>query len=342
MSVARRRLRVLTFTGSHVEPAARLLAARHRRDRNRHTALPEAFEHVDGTMPIVQRSFLSDSVSGVVAFYGSEMVGFLLGQRTAFPPDSTIAPYYRPVSAIVRYDAHATVADGCWDIYRELYAVAAERWAAEGLAAQHVQVPAGDDAAIDAWASTGFGRDMGWGLRNTSTFEPGPQLPGLSIRRATSDDLDVVFQLDAGLVRHESRSPVFMPYPTPAAERDWRQDVGYSLADPNLYYWLAELDDQPVGLMNVNPPPLHISPLLTPAGMVNIFAASVVPEQRGSGIGGALLRHALDSARDEGHQWCRMSWMTANLYSSRFWSRHGFRPVAWRMTRVIDERALTT
>jgi ribosomal protein S18 acetylase RimI-like enzyme len=335
-------LRVVAFTGSHVEPAARLLAERHRRDRSRNPALPAAFESVDVTLPLVRQAFLSETTSGFVAELGSEIVGFLLGQRTAFPPDSTIAPYYRQMSALVRYDAHATIADGCWDIYRELYAFAAERWSAEGLMAHYVQIPAGDDDVVDAWASVGFGRDMGWGLRDTTTFEPAPQPPGLTIRRATPDDLDIVFDLDAALVRHESRSPVFMPYPTLAAEREWRQDLGYSLADPNLRYWLAEVNGQPAGLLNVNPPPLHISPLLTPDGMVNIFAASVVPEQRGSGVGGALLAHALEAARDDGHQWCRMSWMTANLYSSHFWSRHGFNPVAWRMSRVIDERALTT
>jgi ribosomal protein S18 acetylase RimI-like enzyme len=342
VSVAKRRLRVVAITSSHVEAAARLLAERHRRDRSRNPALPAAFESVDATMPLVRQAFLSESTSGVVAEQGGEIVGFLLGQRTAFHPDSTIAPYYRPRSALIRYDAHATIADGRWDIYRELYAVAAERWSMDGLTAHYVQIPAGDDAVVDAWASVGFGRDMGWGLRDIAAVEAAPQLPELTIRRATPDDLDIVFRLDAALVRHESRSPVFMPYPTPAAERDWRQDLGYSLADPNLRYWLAEMHGQPVGLLNVNPPPLHISPLLTPDGMVNIFAASVVPELRGSGIGGALLAHALDAARIEGHQWCRMSWMTANLYSSRFWSRHGFNPVAWRLSRAIDERALTT
>ena len=340
MSVERRRLRVTAFSGEHVEQAARLLAARHRRDRSRNAALPQTFESVDATLPLVRHAFLSDAVNGVVAYLGGEMVGFLLGQRTTFPADSTIAPYYRPMSALVRYDAHATIADGSWDIYRELYAAAADRWGVAGLTAHYVQLPAGDDVTINAWASVGFGCDMGWALRDTRPIEAGSESPNLTIRRATTADLDVVFQLDAALVRHESRSPVFMPFPTPAAEREWRKDLSYSLADPNLRYWLAELNDQPVGLLNVNPPPLHISPLLTPDGMVNIFAASIAPGLRGSGIGAALLHHALDAARSEGHQWCRMSWMTANLYSSRFWSRHDFCPVAWRLSRVIDERAI--
>jgi GNAT superfamily N-acetyltransferase len=131
-----------------------------------------------------------------------------------------------------------------------------------------------------------------------------------------------------------------MPFPTPTAVREWRADLSTSLAGARLCFWVAELDGRPVGLLIVNPPPAHISPLLTPDTMVNISAASVVQDVRGIGIGGALVRHALDAARREGHAWCRMSWMTANLYSSRFWSRHGFEPVAWRMSRVIDERAV--
>jgi ribosomal protein S18 acetylase RimI-like enzyme len=211
---------------------------------------------------------------------------------------------------------------------------------AAGLTAHHIQIPAGDAAALDALSTVGFGRDMGWGLRDLRPVLSSPDPDDLTIRRATVDDSDVVFNLDAALVRHESRSPVFMPYPTAAAEQEWRRDIRFALSDPALYYWLAELDGQPVGLMNVNPPPLHISPLLTPEGMINIFAASVVPEQRGQGIGGALLRHAIETARHDGKQWCRLSWMTANLYSYRFWSRYGFTPVAWRLSRVVDDRAL--
>jgi GNAT superfamily N-acetyltransferase len=241
---------------------------------------------------------------------------------------------------VIRYDAHASIADGARDIYREMYGAAAQRWVSDGLTAHHVQLPANDSLVIDAWTSVGFGRDMGWGMRDTSPLAPRSTPPGLTIRLATAADHDAVFELDSALVRHEALSPVFMPYPTPAAEQEWRSDLGLSLRDPKLRFWLAELDGRPVGLLNVNPPPLHISPLLTPEGMVNIFAASVVPDLRGSGIGGALLRHALDAERDAGHRWCRMSWMTANLYSSRFWSRHGFEPVAWRMSRVIDDRAL--
>ncbi|MGH9176768.1 MAG: GNAT family N-acetyltransferase [Vicinamibacterales bacterium] len=318
-----------------------MLAARHRRDRERSLALPEAFERPEATAPLVRQAMLAQGTSGVAALRGRELVGFLIGQRTDFPPDSTIAPYYRPASALVRYHAHAALAEGGWDIYRELYATAAELWSADELTAHYVQLPATDAIVVDAWASVGFGRDMGWGLRDTGLLEVAEPDDPVTIRRATPDDLEAVFQLDSALVRHEARSPVFMPYPTPAAEQEWRVDLRYSLRDASVAYWLAEQDGRPVGLLNVNPPPLHISPMLTPEGMVNIFAASVLPDLRGAGIGGVLLRHALDAARQAGHRWARMSWMTANLFSARFWSRHGFQPVAWRMARVVDERAVT-
>jgi GNAT superfamily N-acetyltransferase len=340
MSTGRRGLRVAPFGGEHVEPAARLLADRHQRDRLRVPSLPAAFGKAEATLPVVQQAFLSAETSGVVAYLGDVFAGFLMGRRTAIPADSLIAPYYRPQSIFVHYDAHAAVSNNAWDIYRELYAVAADRWASDGLTSHYIQLPAGDAAAIDAWASVGLGRDMGWGLRDTGPMEPAPVIVGLTIRRATTVDLDVVFRLDSALARHESRSPVFMPYPTPAAVREWRDDLSNSLTDQRQFFWMAELDGRPVGLLNLNPPPAHISPLLTPDAMVNISAASVVPDLCGVGIGGALVRHALDVARPEGHAWCRMSWMTANLYSSRFWSRHGFEPVAWRMSRVIDERAV--
>lgn len=337
---SRRRLQIVPLGNEHLDAAARLLADRHRRDRFHVPALPTQFEDVSATFPVIRNAHTREGSSGVAALVNGELVGFLLSHRLTIPPDSSIAPYYRPLSALVRYDGHATIADGAWDIYRELYAAAANEWSAERRTAHYIQLPAHSDDMIDAWASMGFGRIQGWGIRETLVHEPARTLPGLVIRRATSLDHEAVFELDAALVRHEMRAPVFMPYPAPVAEREWKDDLLDSLGDASQTFWLAELAGCPVGLLIVTPPPAHISPLLSPSGMINISAASVALDQRGSGIGGILVRHALDTAHDQGLRWCRVSWMTANLYSSRFWARRGFNSIAWRMSREVDERAL--
>ena len=100
----------------------------------------------------------------------------------------------------------------------------------------------GDDVAVEAWASVGFGRDMGWAMRDTSTFEQAPQPPGLTIRRATPDDLDIVFSLDSALVRHESRSPVFMnsdtvQRPSLFSGKASTAQSGSVAAKPSQYFW---------------------------------------------------------------------------------------------------------
>jgi ribosomal protein S18 acetylase RimI-like enzyme len=326
--------RIEPFAVAHIDAVAELLARRQRVDRERVPALPEAFTVAVAVQPLVLE--LAGS-SGVIAFRGAELVGCLLGEPMAFPPDSPIAPYYRPGSILVRYHAHAAL-DDTYELYRALYAAAASAWIADGLPVHCVQLPA-DPVALDAWASLGFGREVGWALRDTSPL-PTPEASSVRVRRATLNDIDVVCALDAALTRFEAGAPVCLPCPAPAADAVWRADLATSLADPDAYHWLAELGGVPVGLMSFVAPPRHISPLLTPQCMVNIPGASVAPEARSVGVGAALLRHGLADARQRGMDWCRLSWMTANLVSSRFWARQGFQPVAYRVVRVVDDRML--
>jgi ribosomal protein S18 acetylase RimI-like enzyme len=340
MGDARHGLRVEPFGVEHVEAAGALLAARHRRDRARVAALPAVYGQPAVATELVRDGAAGPDVSGVIAWHEGNAAGFLIGDALRISPDSPIAPYYRPHSVLVRYHAHAAEPEGAFDIYRAMYAAVAGTWASAGLTAHYVHAAAGDSAVLDAFASLGCGRDMAWALRDTRPFPDVPDDFGLAIRRASVDDLDAIFTLDALLAHFESGSPVFMPFPTPLAVAEWRAELHSSLQDHAIDHWLAERDGVAIGLMTFTPPPRHVSPLLTPERATNISAASVAPEERSAGVGVALLQHGLARAREAGYTWCRLSYMTANLVSSRFWLRMGFEPVAWRLSRTVDDRAI--
>ncbi|MFA6313445.1 MAG: GNAT family N-acetyltransferase [Sterolibacterium sp.] len=60
---------------------------------------------------------------------------------------------------------------------------------------------------------------------------------------------------------------------------------------------------------------------LLPDGHIGRMA--VLPEWRGKGVGAALLRHLMDSARGRGL--CRLA-LNAQVHAARFYARYGFTP----------------
>jgi ribosomal protein S18 acetylase RimI-like enzyme len=54
------------------------------------------------------------------------------------------------------------------------------------------------------------------------------------------------------------------------------------------------------------------------------IAIAVVPNRRGSGVGGALLRKLLDTARSQGFEALSLSTRRDNLAAIRLYERHGF------------------
>ena len=76
--------------------------------------------------------------------------------------------------------------------------------------------------------------------------------------------------------------------------------------------------------------------LARPPGSVYLAVAATLPEARGSGAGLALTERALQWAQEAGHPTVQTDWRVANLESSRFWPRRGFRETFYRMARRIN------
>jgi GNAT superfamily N-acetyltransferase len=68
------------------------------------------------------------------------------------------------------------------------------------------------------------------------------------------------------------------------------------------------------------------------------IAIAVVPNRRGSGVGGALLRQLLDTARSQGFEALSLSTRRDNLVAIRLYERHGFT----RLSDIDSEHPLWT
>ncbi len=316
---------IVPFAEAHLEAAARLLAGRHRAQRLVEPGLDPRYEAEDAARGEIEEILVEDGASGATALADGTVVGFLLG----VPRDASWGP-----NVWVEPAGHAAVSA---ELVRDLYAVAAERWVADGLTSHYAVVPATDSTLVDAWFRLGFGHQHVHAIREAPATHEVPAPPaGLVLRLARPEDVDALARLDLALPEHQALSPVFSRLPLPTVE-EARAEYESDFDDPRFTTFVAERDGEVIGsaiACAIEVSSSHSS-LALPPGAGFLGFAAVLPEARGSGAGRLLGEAVLAWARETGRDWVVTDWRMTNLLSSRTWPRLGFRPTFYRLHRAI-------
>jgi proline iminopeptidase len=184
-------LRLVPFADEHLDAAASLLAARHRRHREAEPLLPEADARAR-----LESEWGADGASGTIAYRGDEPAGYLVA---------------RPVPAgagtwmFAGIGGHAVAGDR--ELARDLYAAAAGPWAEAGHLHHAVFVPWHDAELVDAWFRLTFGASAAPAMRET-----GPQPPvdaGVVVRPGAPGDLEATARLDRAMQGATRPAPSF-------------------------------------------------------------------------------------------------------------------------------------
>jgi ribosomal protein S18 acetylase RimI-like enzyme len=215
------------------------------------------------------------------------------------------------------------------ELVRDLYGFAAERWVADGAHLHVALVPAMPELT-DPWFRLAFAHMQAHGIRATGAAEERPTDP--AVRSGTMDDLRSAPDLVTQIWEHHRRAPTFTGLKVPPVEvflADWET----TLSLPETAYFVAELDGRVVGhlLLEQEEPDLA-----RPPGSIYLAVAASLPGARGRGVGVALTEHALEWAREAGYATMHTDWRVANLESSRFWPRRGFRETFYRLARRVE------
>jgi len=163
--------------------------------------------------------------------------------------------------------------------------------------------------------------------------------PSLRIRRAGPGDVAAVTELTVEVVRFDQHfGSVRM---RPQAERAHWREAEQTLAVPRPWTWLAERDGYPVGLVVAQPPDRAgwIAPSSRQRPVAYLPTMSVRPEERGTGVGTALvaeLHRELDAA---GVAVTLLHHAQLNPLSAPFWNRMGYRPL-WTNWEIRPAGAL--
>ena len=131
---------VVHFSDAHLEDAARLLAARHARQREVEPLLPERFEEPARAREELDAVRHTEGASGAAAFREGHLVGYVLGSSR----DT------ETWGENVWIEAAGHAVEEAEDV-RDLYAAAAGRWFEEGRRRHYTLVPATDSKLVEAW-----------------------------------------------------------------------------------------------------------------------------------------------------------------------------------------------
>ena len=320
------RLELQPFADEHLDAAAELLAARHRRHRAAEPALPARFEDPAAAQEEIEAAWRRDGASGAVGFLDGRLAGYMLGA----PDDEE---HWGGPNVWVGHAGHAAVEP---ELVRDLYGLAAGRWVEEGRPRHYVNVPASEGELLEAWYRVCFGQQHAAGVVEVPNV-PWPE----AVREARPDDVDGVMALTPLIRLHQAGAPVFSGNLRVETPERIRASVEEDIALDEVGALVAESDGRLVGGFIVAPVemsgdgPHDFTGLARPERASYLAWAATLPEVRGSGVGVALTEAAFAWSRRAGYGTMVTDWRVTNLLSSRFWPRRGFRTTFLRLYRSI-------
>ena len=293
-------LEIQPYSEEFRDAAARLLAARHRRQRTAEPLLPE-IDDFTAHIPAGE---------GAVATRGGEVVAYLIGSVRSDRAEVGLAG----------------VAASEPEAVRDLYAWLARTWPPRHQAL----VPASEPELVDVFFRLAHGLQFVLAVRETEPAAPVDF--GGTLRPGTPADLQAVAEFDRILWTLQAGSPSFSGLDPDAEdyEAEWA-----GLWDDPLFplHVVAERDGQVIGHALLYRRPT--GDLRVPGDNVDLAHAATLADVRGSGVGLALAAHVLSWAHERGFRSITTDWRSVNLLASRFWPRRGWRPTHYRLYRAV-------
>jgi GNAT superfamily N-acetyltransferase len=324
---------IVPFDVEMLAPAGELFALRQQRQRLVRSELPARFENAADARAAVEAVWRRERASGVAAINGGRLLGYLIG-------DMVISEIWGR-SGWVRFAGCALAPDADTEIVRDLYASLGERWVETFACFNHFAViPSSEESLLSKWFALAFGIEQVHGVvaLDEVDLSPRPDPDGVEIRRVTPQDKEILEELSDVIWRHQVQAPTWGIHLPETQESERREWGNLCLEPEGERLYLAFCDGKPVGLQGYSPVTSEASAPFVPESCTELGPAGTREGLRGRGIGQALCRRVFMESRAEGFRHCLTDWRSTNLLSSRFWSRQGFQPVAYRLARRVDFR----
>lgn len=268
--------------------------------------------------------FVNSKVIGIGAFSNEELVGYLIGEIKI---DSR-----RGRHAWVPYEGIAIRMGQSSELIRNLYAKVSVIWLEHGCFNQYTLVPFGSQEYYEAFLRLSFSIQQVHGIMNMEEYKPFENVADIDIRLANKTDSEAMGRMSKIIQHYQSSAPTFeIALPEVVAQIK----AGYmgTVEDDDATVLIATKDMKELGFQvygTIN------SDLMSSEDGVELSVAGTYPSEMGSGIGKKLMNEGYKIMKEKGYNNIITDWRITNLASSTFWPKCGFKPIAYRMFRSID------
>ncbi len=314
-------MEIIPFREEFLSQAAGLFVANFRKQRQATPILPEALENPLRVAGMLNELFLS--CPGVAAIENGQLLGFMGWYIVEHFREADITGAYCPIWG------HGVSGDatGATAVYRSMYRTASAYWATRGCGVHAISLLANDHQAEKTWFWNGFGLTVVDAIR---PIQPLNVQPGdsLVVRKAASQDVEMVARLDIEHWRQYSEAPIFMATPGP----DSPEAIRAFIDDPNNTIWLCEIKDELAGMMRFEGRGHGATEIVQSETSIAISGAYTRPQFRGKGAAVAILDAALRYYGERGFERCSVDFESFNPEAANFWMKY-FEPVSFSLTR---------
>jgi hypothetical protein len=150
---------------------------------------------------------------------------------------------------------------------------------------------------------------------------------GVAVRRAGPADLGALVRLGLEVIRFDAHFGGVRERPSTAAALT--AEFEQLLAPPQPWFWLAERDGQPVGMLAAEQPhqAAWIAPLTRSSPVAYLLLAGVTAGVRAAGVGAALAACLNAETLAAGVPATLLHYAQVNPLSAPFWGQQGYRPL---------------
>ncbi|MFW6287583.1 MAG: N-acetyltransferase family protein [bacterium] len=273
---------------------------------------------------------LLDCGSGVAAFKGDKLLGFLVG----FEIDEFFGRCKGIYVPVYGHGADKTLRKS---LYQRMYKSAAELWVKNGNTNHAITLLAHLEDVINTWFWLGFGLRCIEAMREVkpiNNFDINADNTGIQIRKAEKKDILYLADIQRIHNLYYRNSPLFMPN----EDEDPVQYLKDWWSKENRHLWLADDGDKPLAYMRIqNNGESFVSEHPT---VMNITGAYVDESARKSKIATAMLASIQDWLSENNYRLCGVEFESFNILGSSFWTKY-FTPYTFSLVRRIDERILS-
>ncbi|GKX66380.1 GNAT family N-acetyltransferase [Inconstantimicrobium mannanitabidum] len=272
----------------------------------------------------LEKLFTSSKVIGIGAFDNGKLAGYIIGEIKI---DNR-----RGRHVWIPYEGIAIRSDQSSELIRNLYAKVAILWLEQGCFMHYTIVPLGNQVYYDAFIKLSFFIEQVHGVMNIEEYKPFENVSDAKIRVANRMDSETMGNMYTIIQSYQNSSPCFAPA-LPEVLTDIKNGYKCAVEDDDAMIFIAEKELRGLGFQAYWP----IAPdLMVPDNGVELSVAGTYYSQMGNGVGKKLMNEGYRIMKEKGYNSIVADWRIANLASSTFWPKCGFKPIAYRMARCID------